>query len=326
LTITTEFELIARYFAPLAEGAPGAFGLTDDAAALPSRRGNDLVLTKDAIVAGVHFLPDDPPGDIARKLLRVNLSDLAAKGAAPEGYLLAMALPSPVDEDWLAAFVTGLGEDQKQFGLHLYGGDTVATSGPLTLSMTAFGWVAAGRMLRRHCARPGDHLFVTGTIGDGMLGLRCLRGEFPALDEADRRHLVTRYRLPSPRLGVGAALDGMASAAIDVSDGLAADAGHIARVSGVRLLIEEGAVPLSHAARRLLAGGQVTFDALATGGDDYELLFTVPAEQAGRVPELAQAVAVPITRIGRVESGSGVAFVDANGQERRLKQGGYTHF
>lgn len=279
-----EFETIARLLAPLA--GPEALGLTDDAAAIPSRPGYDLVITKDAIVEGVHFLADDPLDLVARKLLRVNLSDLAAKGAKPFGYLLACAWPPRAGWPERELFAKGLEQDQAAFGVKLLGGDTVSTSGPLALSCTMFGWVRAGAMVRRSGARPGDLVMVSGPIGDGCLGLKAARGEI------DDPALAERYRLPRPRLDLSLA---SATACADISDGLLADAGNIAKASGVAVAIELEKVPLSDGARRWLADHPDGLGALATGGDDYELVATAPAPLAG------------FTVIGRVSEGAGVA-------------------
>src|SRR5271154_5844809 len=224
-----EFERIARFFAPLA--APEALGLLDDVALIPGPSGTQYVLKTDAIVEGVHFLPDDPPGQVAQKLLRVTLSDLAAKGAEPVGYLLTTALPPTRDEAWLERFAAGLALDQKEFGIGLLGGDSVATSGPVTLSVAAIGRVEAGKAVLRSGARPGDAVFVSGTLGDGALGLKAIRNELPRLDAAARDFLIDRYRLPRPRLALGRRLVGLAHAMMDISDGLVADLGHICEVS-----------------------------------------------------------------------------------------------
>jgi thiamine-monophosphate kinase len=308
----SEFDLIARLFAPLAT-APGAFGLRDDAAAIPPRAGHDLVVTTDALVAGVHFLGDDPPQTVAKKALRVNLSDLAAKGAEPAGYLLALSLPRAIDVAWLEAFARGLSEDQRTFGLLLLGGDTTSTPGPLTLAITALGHLPSGTMLRRAGAAPGDAVFVSGTIGDGGGGLAVLRGEGTALPAAQREALVARYRLPEPRLALGRSLRGVATAALDVSDGLVADLGHIADVSGVRIAIEAERIPRSEALAALWSGDIVR---AATAGDDYEIAFTAPpgTNVAGT------------TRIGRVEAGAGVVLLDAEGGEIAVPNPGFRHF
>jgi thiamine-monophosphate kinase len=308
----SEFELIAALFAPLAT-APGAFGLRDDAAVLPQRAGHDLVVTTDALVAGVHFRPDDPPDTVAKKALRVNLSDLAAKGAEPAGYLLALSLPPAIDYPWLEAFARGLREDQKAFGLSLLGGDTTSTPGPLTLAITALAHVPQGTMLRRAGAAPGDAVFVSGTIGDGGGGLAVLRGEGEALPAAQRDALIARYRLPEPRLALGRSLRGVATAALDVSDGLIADLGHIAQVSGVRLVVEAQRIPRSQALAALWSGDIVR---AATAGDDYEIAFT--AAPGANVPGT--------TRIGRVEAGAGVVLVDAESREIAVPHPGFRHF
>jgi thiamine-monophosphate kinase len=323
-----EFELIAHYFAPLAEAAPGAQGLLNDAAVFDLAGAASLVLTLDTMVEGVHFLSEDPPGLIGRKLLRVNLSDLAAMGARARGYLLATAFPKDLDEAWVAAFAAGLAEDQAAFGVALYGGDTVSTPGPLTLSLTAFGEVPRGRALTRAGARAGDLVYVSGTIGDGALGLRVLRGEWPALSAEERSALAARYQLPEPRLALGEALaaKGLASAALDVSDGLVADLGHIAAASGVAAEIEAGSVPLSPAARALLSSDPALLPGLLSGGDDYELLFSAAPERAGELADLARALDLPLAPIGRLMAGSGVRVRDQGGREMRLSEAGWRHF
>src|SRR5262249_30620202 len=249
-----EFELIARYFAPLARGFPGAYGLRDDAAVIAPAAGNELVAKSDAIVAGVHFLADDPPDLVARKALRVNLSDLAAKGATPRAYMLDIMLPGTATEAWIAEFARGLATDQAEYGVHLIGGDTDLTPGPLAIAVMAFGEVAAGRILRRGGAREGDDVLVTGTIGDAALGLACLRGALPDLDCGSCALLADRSRLPQPRVTLGPQLVGLATASLDVSDGLIADLRHLCEVSGCQAVVEAPRVPLSEAARAVIAG------------------------------------------------------------------------
>jgi thiamine-monophosphate kinase len=314
-----EFESIARLFRPLAEGAPEALGLADDAALLPQRPGFELVVTTDALVEGVHFLASDPPGMVAQKLLRVNLSDLAAKAAEPYGYLLTTAWPPEWNEQRRAAFARGLAEDQARFGLRLFGGDTVSTPGPLTVSAAVFGWVEAGRMVKRSGARAGDVLFVSGTIGDGWLGLKAATGALDASAE-DRAYLARRYRLPEPRLGLRDALGRHASAAADVSDGLLADAGRIGEASGVGVEVELGRLPLSAAAAR---AGRSLID-LATGGDDYEIVCTARPEHAAALEAAAEAAGAPITRIGGVMDGQGVS-ARLSGQPVALGRTGWRH-
>ena len=247
----SEDDLIARYFAPIA--GPAGLGLRDDAALLRPPAGRDMVLTTDALVAGVHFFADDPPGAIARKALRVNLSDLAAKGAQPVGFLLNLALPSDWTASWLAAFAAGLGEDAAHYGCPLLGGDTVKTPGPLTLAITALGAVEPGRMPPRFGVKTGDRLYVTGTVGDAALGLRLRLGQGPALDEADRDHLLERYLLPQPRLALAPAMARYANAGMDVSDGLVGDLTKMLRVSGVTARVNLARLPLSRAATAVVA-------------------------------------------------------------------------
>jgi thiamine-monophosphate kinase len=323
-----EFDLIARYFAPLAEAAPGAEGLRNDAALLDVGAEEALVVTADAMVEGVHFLPEDAPDLVARKLLRVNLSDLAAMGARPAGYLVTCAFPKTTEEPWIEAFAAGLAADQREFSVTLLGGDTVATPGPLTLSLTALGLVAPERALKRATAQAGDLVYVSGSLGDGALGLKAIRGELPMLGKADRAALADRYRVPRPRLALGQSLaeSGLASAAIDISDGLVADLGHIAETSGLAAEAEAAALPLSGAAGAALAADPALQASVLGGGDDYELLFTVPFARAGEVAQLAQRLDLPLTRIGRMMQGQGVRMLDEGGRPIDLPATGWTHF
>lgn len=323
-----EFGLIAELFAPLSAGCPGALNLTDDAAFLEATPGFETVATMDAMVAGVHFLPDDPPDLIARKLVRVNLSDLAAKGARPAFIMLAAAFPIGTGWDWLRSFAAGLKQDVEHFGIALIGGDTVSTPGPLTLTMTALGRVEAGKGLLRSGARVGDDIWVSGSIGDGALGLRAIRGQLPPLDPADMAWLAGRYRLPSPRCGLGPNLPGLASAGMDVSDGLVQDLGHLCRASGVAAGIEAALVPLSPAAGRAAAADESLLALALTGGDDYEVLFTAPPEASEALARLSVDVAVPLTRIGRMTAGraGAVTVRGREGQPLVLERGGWRHF
>jgi thiamine-monophosphate kinase len=319
-----EFERIARFFAPLA--APGALGLRDDVALIDGPDHQQYVLTADAIVEGVHFLADDPPAQVAQKLLRVNLSDLAAKGAVPLGYLLVTALPQTRDETWLEAFAGGLAADQATYAIGLLGGDSTATDGPATLSITALGRVVAGRAVLRSGARLGDVVFVSGTLGDAALGLRVLRGELRGIDAEAQAFLADRYRLPQPRLALGQHLVGIAHAMIDISDGLVADLGHIADISGVGAVIEAARLPLSPAARAAIVADPLRLAAVLGGGDDYELLFTAAAEAGAALAELGREFGVPLTMIGRIEAGSGVTVVDEKGAVLAVPAAGYRHF
>jgi len=324
-----EFELIARYFAPLSRAFPGAHGLLDDAAVIGPAPGNELVLKTDAIVGGVDFPPGSPPDLLARKALRVNLSDLAAKGARPRAYLLDLIVPETIDETWIAAFAGGLAHDQDEYAVHLIGGDTSAISGPIVVAVTAIGEVAVGCMVRRGGARAGDTIFVTGTVGDAVLGLAVLRGALPALDAAAVAFLVDRYRLPRPRVALGPHLPGIATAAIDVSDGLVADLRHLCEVSRLSAVIGADAVPLSPAARAAVGGDPGRLAAALTGGDDYEILFTASA--AADVDQLSRTAGVPITAIGRMvaateSGGPRVTVLDARGRPLAFAAEGWTHF
>jgi len=326
-----EFELIARYFAPLAKGFPGAFGLTDDAAVIAPEHGHELVAKTDAIVGGVHFLADEPPDLIARKALRVNLSDLAAKGAVARAYMLDLMLPRALDEAWVCGFAHGLAEDQKEYGIHLIGGDTDMTPGPVTIAIMAFGEIAVGRMIQRGGARAGDTIFVTGTIGDAALGLAVLRGALPELDPTSVAFLAGRYQVPLPRVTVGPRLVGLATAALDVSDGLAADLGHICEVSALAAILQAPSIPLSAAARAALLAQPGLLASVLTGGDDYEILFTADPASEAEIARLAQAVGVPITAIGTMVAASSaaehrVSVLDATGRHVVFDHEGWTHF
>lgn len=322
MTLPPEFALIARHFRPLA--GPGALDLLDDAAVITPPAGRELVLAADAMVAGVHFLPDDPAETIGRKLLRTNLSDLAAMGAVPLAYLLTASLPARLAPDWLAQFSAGLALDQAEFGITLLGGDTTSTPGPMSLSLTILGHVAPGQALRRQGAGPGQDIWVSGTIGDGTLGLAVLQGEVPG--EASG-HLASRYRLPRPRMALGQALVGLATAAMDVSDGLVQDLGHLCRVAGCAAEIEASRVPLSDDAAALLALSPDLLSRILTGGDDYELLFAAPPEAAAEIDARAAASGVAATRIGRFLPGeAGVTVRDARGGAVPVGRGGWSHF
>ena len=320
-----EDDLIKRYFAPLA--GPAGLGLTDDAALLAPPAGQDLVLTVDALVAGVHFFADDPPEAIARKALRVNLSDLAAKGARPLGFLLTLALPRDWRPEWLEAFAAGLGADAAAFDCPLAGGDTVSTPGPLTLSITAFGAVAAGRMARRTGARPGDRLYVTGTIGDSALGLRLRQGRGPVLAPPERDFLLARYLLPEPRSALAEAMAGLAHGGMDVSDGFVGDLTKMLAASGVSGRIEIDRMPLSPAARAAIAADPDLFAIAATGGDDYELLAAVGPGEGPAFEREAAAAGVPVTEVGEAVEGDGPPrFVGSDGEPMTFRSGSYSHF
>ena len=321
-----EDDLIARYFRPLATDS-GAFGLTDDAAILKSS-GDDLVVTTDAIVEGVHFLPNDPPDTIARKALRVNLSDLAAKGAVPAGFVLTLALREARDE-WLAPFAKALGEDSTLFQCPLLGGDTISTPGPLMISVTAFGRVPAGKMVRRSGAKPGDIIVVTGTIGDAALGLRLLKGNFGGdkLDSETTNFLVQRYRVPQPRNAMALAVRNHASAAMDVSDGLAGDLAKLCAASGVGASIDAPMIPLSSEGRGLHEARHISLEELIAGGDDYEILCTIPENHWASFASDAAAAGVAIASIGRITAdGSAPVFVGRDGKPIVLKRLSYSHF
>ena len=327
----TEDEIIARFFAPIA--GPGALGLRDDAALLSPLPGRDIVLTKDALVAGVHFFADDPPDAIAQKALRVNLSDLAAKGAEPLGFLLGLALPPDWTAEWLAAFARGLGEDAARYACPLLGGDTVKTPGPLTLSITALGYVPKGRMVRRQAAQPGDHIYVSGTIGDAALGLRLHLAEardahwISSLSDMQRAHLTARYLLPQPRLALRDALLAHARAAMDISDGLVGDCRKLLGSGHVSARIELASVPLSGAVQAAISLAPGLFETAVTGGDDYEILCAAPPAKAKVFETAAATAGVPLTRIGEVTAGGAASlFLGLTGDVQEFKRASFSHY
>ena len=326
---SAEDRLIARYFKPLAKD-PRALSLLDDCAVMIPPADCDLVLTVDAIVAGIHFLPDDPADTVAKKALRVNLSDLAAKGAEPSGFLLTLAL-SDFAEEWLAAFARGLGEDADNFACPLLGGDTVRTPGPTSVSITALGTVPSGTMVSRTGAKVGDHVFVTGTIGDAVLGLRLLREPRLAgswnLDSALQDYLLGRYRIPQPRNAAAEAIRTHASAAMDVSDGLVGDLAKLCAASGASAEIMVWDIPFSPAAARALKKEPLLGDELLTGGDDYEVLCAVPPDRADAFRSAAGQARVSVTAIGKIVAGSNPPrLLDREGRTLTFLHPSYSHF
>ena len=325
--LSGEERLIADVFGPLATH-PGALNLTDDCAVIAPPEACELVLTTDAIIGGVHFFDDDPAHAVACKALRVNLSDLAAKGATPLGYLISLALPRDIGQDWLTEFAEGLRGDAERYACPLLGGDTDRTPGPITIAVSMFGSVPTGTMVRRAGAQPGDRVFVTGTIGDAVLGL-ALRKD-PAKDwpltPAHMQHLTDRYLLPQPRNALAEAVRTHASAAMDVSDGLVGDLTKLARVSEVAANVEVARVPLSGAARALIAAEPAMWEPALTGGDDYEIVCTVPPDRAERFKAAAQAAHVSVSEIGVIAEGEGARFIAEDGEPLEFRHVSFSHF
>jgi thiamine-monophosphate kinase len=326
---SAEDDFIATHFRPIATH-PGAFGLTDDAAAIAPPPGCDLVLKTDGVISGVHFFPDDPADTVARKALRINLSDLAAKGAAPLGFLLSIGLPAGLPPGWIKSFAHGLREDAEHYGCPLLGGDTDKSLGAIMVYIMALGTVPHGTMVRRKGARPGDVVIATGTIGDAALGLRLKQDDATAarwrLDPAMEAHLLGRYLLPQPRTAIAGALRRYATAAMDVSDGLAGDLAKLARVSGVAAEVAAGDVPLSGAARQAVAAEPALLETVLTGGDDFEVIATVPRERLDDLRQEAEAAGVAVTPFGVVKAGAGTRFRDADGHVLAFRQPSYSHF
>ncbi|MGC2223222.1 MAG: thiamine-phosphate kinase [Methylocella sp.] len=327
----SEDELIATYFAPLA--GPGAFGLRDDAALVAQKPGHDIVATKDMSIAGVHFFADDPPGAVARKSLRVNLSDLAAKGAEPAGFLLGLALPEDWTAHWLAGFAQGLGADAAAYKCPLLGGDTVKSPGPLIVSITAFGTVPAGKMVMREGVAAGDRIYVTGTIGDAALGLEFRLDAAQdtewtqCVSQADAAYLAGRALLPEPRLALREALRAHAHASIDISDGFAGDLAKMLRLTGMTAEVAAADVPLSDAARKILRDAPYLLETILTGGDDYEILCAVPPSQSAAFEVCADAAGISAHQIGAARpSNAPPVFKDAEGRSLVLARPSFRHF
>lgn len=314
----TEFELIERVFAPFAAAdAPGVvLGIGDDGAVLAPPVGSELVVVTDTMVAGRHFPSEMAPADVGYRALAVNVSDLAAMGAEPLWFQLALTLPA-IDESWVRAFAAGLGEAASEYRLAPTGGDV--TRGPMTITVTAIGAVALGAALTRAGARAGDAVFVSGTLGEAGLAIAADAGQLSAPDPEALGRWRRRLARPPARVALGARLGGIATAAIDVSDGLVQDLGHIARRSGVAITLEQAALPIADA--RLPQAVEMAL----TGGDDYELAFTAAVTDAAQLVRLAAPV--PITCIGRVDAGDpGVTVLAPEGHALDLARGGYSHF
>ena len=327
MTRRGEFEFVADIFGPLATD-PSALDLGDDGAILATREGMEVVVTTDAMVEGRHFTADFPPDLLGQKLLRVNLSDLAAMGAEPAAYTLTAALPIPPADDWLEAFARGLGRDQARYGVALIGGDTVAASASAgkLFSVTMFGHVEAGHALRRSGARPGDTVYVSGTIGDAMLGYEIARGALGAPDRESAQFLQDRFRLPSPRVKLGRELRGLVNAVVDISDGLVADLGHICQQSGVGAEISAEKVPQSGPGAVAMAATPENAVRRLTWGEDYELVFCADPAMRNKLNGLAERLGTDLTAIGSITAGSGVELLNPNGQPIAVESGGYRHF
>jgi thiamine-monophosphate kinase len=319
-----EFTIIADIFAPLA--SPFGFSLKDDAAAIPPRPGEDLVITTDAVIEGVDFFAFDPAGSVAQKSLRVNLSDLAAKGAVPAWCLLSIMLPQSMTMEWLESFAVGLADDFRTYGLSLLGGDTSRTEGPLSITMTAFGHVPHLKMVPRSGAKAGDAIYVTGTIGDSAGGLAIFKRERHTLTEKLRDDLIARYRVPEPPVDFGARhLRNFATASIDVSDGLIADLGHVTAASGIAMEIDAEAIPRSEALRAFWGDGPEAIVRAATAGDDYQIAFTTGSGREDDIRAAAAQAGISVTRIGTVKGGEGV-ILRYRGQALSVPKPGYRHF
>ena len=321
-----EFDLISQVFAPLAGDDAPANGLKDDTACLQPPEGRDLIFTKDLMIENVHFPSNAQPSAVARRLLRVNLSDLAAAGAQPMGYMLGVAATGDEDEAWFQDFASGLKADQEEFGVRLWGGDTTSGSTSLCLSLTAVGSVPKGSGLKRTGAEVGDGIYVTGTIGDAAFGLKALEGKLvERVLKNDADYFTDRYWRPRPRLSIGQGLLGVASAAVDVSDGLLADVEHLASASALKAVVETKLVPLSASLKAYVKMDPSYVNEVVSGGDDYELVFTAPRGTERQIIDIGWRAGVLITRIGDMDKGEGLSVLDLEGQAMNAGQKGYQH-
>lgn len=317
--LTSEFDLIARHFTRPAANA--VLGVGDDCALIDVTNGMDLAVSTDTMVSGTHFFPDVDPEHLGHKALAVNLSDIAAMGAMPYWATLALTLPN-VNHDWLAAFAKGFFDLAQEYDVSLIGGDT--TRGPLTMTVTIMGEVPAGAALRRSGAKPGNDIWVSGNIGDAALAVAHRHGRI-VLSEEDYREALMRLYEPTPRVSLGQALRGLATSAIDVSDGLLADLTHICRLSGVGATVELAAVPVSSIGSRHIAS-DAGRTAIVAGGDDYELCFTAHPNSRDSIEDLTDMLGIPLTRIGQVKRGKGVSLLGSDGKAVKVDGRGYDHF
>lgn len=317
-----EFDLITRYFNRQQNNRKDVrLGIGDDCALLIPPLQNELAISTDTLVCGTHFLPDINPADLGYKALAVNLSDLAAMGADPAWLSLALTLPE-VNEPWLAAFSDSLFSLLDYYEMQLIGGDT--TRGPLSLTLTVHGWIPVDKALTRSGAKAGDWIFVTGTLGDSAAGLAVLQAQLKVDDDARCDYLVNRHLRPTPRILAGQALRQLASSALDLSDGLASDLGHILKASGCGARIDLDKIPLSEALAHSCSREQALRWAL-TGGEDYELCFTVPEKNRGAIETALAALALPCTCIGQIAANGGFKLFDG-GEPVEFEARGYDHF
>jgi len=314
-----EFDLIARHFTRATPGA--VLGVGDDCALLAPTPGMQLAVSSDMLLEGRHFSPQDSPAGLGHKSLAVNLSDLAAMGATPRWATLAIALPEENDA-WLAAFARGFFRMADQHGIELVGGDT--TRGALTLSITVIGEVPPGQALRRDGAQAGDDVWVSGVIGSAALALAYRQGRL-SMEQIDAAKVLPALYLPTPRVELGIALRGIATSAIDISDGLLGDLGHILERSNIGATIEFATLPTLPVVQNYLHEA-VARDCVLAGGDDYELCFTAPVDRRDAVAAAAQSAGVTVTRIGRISAEPGLAVIDADGQPLPFEHTGYDHF
>jgi thiamine-monophosphate kinase len=320
--ILSEFEQIAQLMAPLTEQVEGAFALSDDAAVFSHAPHEEIVVTTDTLIADVHFFAGDNPRDVAHKLLGVNLSDLAAMGARPLHYTLNASYPANITTEWIADFAHGLDLMQKKYGIRLLGGDTTRTKGPLVLSLCAFGLIDKGMCLRRNGAGAGDLICVSGTIGDGALGLKAAKGEL--IDETG--HLLNRYLRPQPRVQLGQALIGQATSCMDISDGLLGDLNHLLKQSACGADLEFDRIPLSDAARNNLLKDSSLITTVLNGGDDYELLFTIPKEKEKKLLDISRQSETKLHVIGSISTHLGLRLHQEDGHLMNIATHSYRHF
>ncbi|MFM7083709.1 MAG: thiamine-phosphate kinase [Hyphomicrobium sp.] len=330
IEIKGEDEIIRTYFAPLAKDNLDAFGLLDDCAILRPTQGTDLILSTDAIAEGIHFLRNDHPENIGWKALAVSVSDLAAKGAIPLVYQMALSFPTAPTQDFMVRFTKGLAEAQKSFGIKLSGGDSDQRPGPFSVTVTVIGEVPYNRMVARAGGGAGQSLFISGSLGEAALGLKLRRREkctrFWNLDNSEISELERRYLRPTPRLDIRDILRQYATSSIDISDGLYKDLEHLSSASKCGAVIEIASLPLSPVVKKILKKDRELIALILTGGDDYEILFSVPDDKIGEVTRLSQSLGVRITKIGSLTKSPKIIVQDEKDNPMQVEKFGWDHF
>ena len=318
-----EFEIISDFFSPLARDK-GSFGLSDDVAVLSKAKGYHFIVSTDMLISEVHFFSNDDPEDIASKCIRVNISDIVSKGAIPKYYFLSIALPKETDDKWIKSFTKSLKIEQKNFNISLMGGDTVSTTGPLTINIVCIGVIEKNKLIRRNGAMPGEDIYVTGEIGSAKIGLEILKKNIIANSDLEN-YFIKKYRLPCPRNKLGPKLINLASSSIDISDGLISDLNHICLASNVKAEVNYSLLPVSNCISQLNLTENQLKNIILNGGDDYEIIFTSNSLNSTKIFDLSKFLEVNITKIGMIVQGEGIEVFDKESKKIDLILDGYKH-